>query len=185
MKTESTSKIETHVNGVGERAVLISRFFLIPMYVGLMVCMLMYNITFFKELWEMCHSFIEMQENLKELLLLGVLSLLDMVMIANLIVMITIGSYSIFIKEIDSANVTFAPRFLRGLTSGILKVKMGTSLVSVSSIHLLTDFMNAKHTSWDDLTKKMIIHIAFIISAFAFAKMEAIIHPPTQNTENH
>jgi uncharacterized protein (TIGR00645 family) len=181
----NNKSIENHASGFGEKAVLISRFFLIPMYVGLMVCMLMYNFTFFKELWGMCHSFFDMKdENLKELLLLGVLSLLDMSMIANLIVMITIGSYSIFIKEINCENVTFAPRFLRGLTSGILKVKMGTSLVSVSSIHLLTDFMNTKHSSWDDLLKKMFIHIAFIISAYAFAKMEAIIHPPVAHTNN-
>lgn len=160
---------------------LSSRFLLVPMYLGLIIAMLAYDWAFMKELWEMSHGLLSgAAEHTKEFLLVGVLGLLDSAMIANLIVMIMIGSHSIFVREIkaDSFEKGAMPRFLIGLTSGILKVKMGSSLVSVSSIHLLTAFMNTEHNSWEELSKKLLIHFAFITSAYVFCVMETKMHPP-------
>jgi len=158
------------------RLILGCRFLLLPIYLGLVICMLFYNIAFFRDLWSLGASF--MGEHGEEYLLLGVLGLVDMAMIGSLVVMIIIGSYSVFVSEIRPEDMRGrAPRFIIGLTSGILKVKMGMSLVSVSSIHLLAAFMS-EHSSWDSILKKLVIHLAFILSAFVFSRIEATLHPP-------
>lgn len=159
-----------------ENTLLASRYLLVPMYLGLIVAMLAYDYAFMAELWHMAKHLFTV-EDAKEFLLLGVLQLLDMAMIANLIIMIMIGSQSIFVDEIDQKG-SHMPRFLKGLTSGLLKVKMGASLVSVSSVHLLTDFMSIAHVSWDELLKKVILHSMFILAAYVFAVIEVKLHPP-------
>ena len=165
-----------------ESLLLGSRYLLVPMFIGLILSMLAYNYAFLCELWSLGGSLFHHHEELKEFLLVSTLSLLDMAMIANLIIMIMIGSYSIFVSEIHAKKLgDKMPRFLIGLTSGMLKIKMGASLVSVSSIHLLTMFMNTAHTDWDDLLKKILIHVMFIVAAVYFAKIEVMTHPPAPN----
>lgn len=168
-----------------EAQLLAARFMLVPMYVGLILVMFFYNYAFFLELCRMGVGIFHQTTELKEFLLMGALSLLDMAMIANLIVMIMIGSHSIFVAEILTKDFpgNRPPRFLIGLTSGLLKVKLGASLVSVSSIHLLGAFISTEHLEWSDLVKKLLIHGAFILSAFVFAKMEVELHPPHSNHE--
>jgi len=168
---------------VVEKVLLSSRYLLVPMYLGLIGAMICYNYAFMCELFHMA-THLNTAENLKEFCLMGTLNLVDAAMVGNLIIMVMIGSHSIFVNEIDSTRKGM-PRFIKGLTSGLLKVKLGSSLVSVSSVHLLAAFMNSGHESWEELSKKIALHVAFIISAFIFAMMEVKLHPPQANTQSH
>jgi uncharacterized protein (TIGR00645 family) len=178
--SESIQEDSNKVENFFQTLVLSGRYLIIPMYLGLTVGMVLYDITFFKEL---CHLFIHPFDNAPEILMLGFLGLVDMTMIANLILTTTIGGYSIFVHEIRTNGNKRMPRFLHHLTSGSLKIKMGGSLVGVSSIHLLTSFINVSNVSVADLTKQLVIHFSFIISALVMAKIETMCHPPELEKE--
>lgn len=88
-----------------------------------------------------------------------------MMMIANLIDQLRRGSYNSFISKhhgYDGENIS----------SGMLKVKMGLSLIGISSVSLLQLFISDKPITTDDLTKRIIIHIAFILGALVMAIIE-------------
>ncbi len=167
-----------------ESFLLASRYLMVPLYGGLICYMVLYNISFFFSLIdcikELFHSGWNAKE-LSELLKLAAIDSVDSVMIANLILMICLGSQSIFVDEIQS-NGHSLPRFLKNMSSGILKLKMASSLVGVTAVHLLSSFINLKTIGWDNLLKESLIHVLFIISAFVFAKIEIMIHPPTETT---
>jgi uncharacterized protein (TIGR00645 family) len=164
---------------LAEHTLMGSRFVLVPMYLGLSLYMAMYNIAFFGALWGCLVDFTTHPNfrEFSEILKLAAIDAVDSVMIANLIVMISCGSYSIFVREIDTER-EHLPRFIKGMTSGILKVKIGGSLVGVSAVHLLASFINAKAVGWDVLLKQLVIHLSFILSAWVFARMEVLLHPP-------
>ncbi len=162
-----------------QKVILGSRYTLIPVYVGLIAAIILYDINFFQQLGHLISNF---RENTEETILLAVLGLVDIVMLTNMVLLILVGSYSIFVSEIHFDNIENRPRFLNALTTGTLKIKMGGSLIGVSSIHLLKSFINIEHVPTDALIKQLCIHFAFIISAFVFAKMENLLHPTTQTT---
>lgn len=161
-----------------ETFILGGRYMIIPMYIGLTVGMCLYDFTFLQNLIEL---FKDPLHNTEETLLLGFLGLVDMSMIANLVYMITCGGYSIFIHEIKPKNGRL-PRFLHHLTAGTLKIKMGGSLIGVSSIHLLKSFIDAQHILTIQAAiavgLQIIIHLTFVLSALVMTKMEVMCHPP-------
>ncbi len=160
-----------------ERAIFISRWLLLPMYLGLIVALALYAWKFLIELRHIYHDFNEMGEAET---MISVLTLIDMSMIGNLISMILIGSYEIFVSPIDFPGVV-KPGWLRTIGSGLLKVKMGMSLVGISSIHLLKDFIEINTWGGDLMTPKVFqhlcIHVVFLLSALAMAWVDKIIHP--------
>jgi uncharacterized protein (TIGR00645 family) len=121
------------------------RYALVPMYILLWVAMVAYNIQYAREIFD----FLMMRDgngwhilaNDSTHYLLWILSLIDITMIANLVVMTTIGGFSTFIKEFNLAELEGRPRWMNGLDSTTLKNKMGMSLIGVSAIHLLKTFM--------------------------------------------
>jgi uncharacterized protein (TIGR00645 family) len=100
-----------------------------------------------------------------ESVMMIILELVDIVMIANLIKMIITGSYTSFItKDHDEKS--------EKASSGMLKVKMSTSLIGVSSIHLLQTFINAENMSWDVIHKQLLIHASFIVGSVLLMVIE-------------
>lgn len=164
------------------KALMVSRYLLLPMYAGLSAAMLLYCYVFFRELYHLLIDLCTGSEtrSVDMILQLSTLSLLDMVMIANLIVMVAIGGYSIFVRELPVFEG--APRFLKTLTSGTLKVKMSASLVGVSAINLVRIFINIEQTSWDTLGKQLAIHVAFLVAVLVFTWMESKLHHPDTAT---
>jgi uncharacterized protein (TIGR00645 family) len=171
----------TNKNGKIANSLLITRWLLSPMYLGLSITLIAYIFVFFKELY--INVFAELFNITSETLLLTVLNMVDMVMIANLITMTTIGGYSIFVSALKSGNNW--PRFLNGMTSGSLKVKMAASLVSVTSINLLKVFLEPDNISMNALHTKLYIHVAFIGAMIIFSIVEYLTHPPHLNNEKH
>lgn len=141
-----------------------------PFYLGLIVAQAIYCFKFMESLWELCLHFQGMEETK---LMLAVLGLIDIVMIANLIKMIISGSYQSFVEKIENDH-------MEKVSSGYLKVKMGGSLVGVSSIHLLQAFINSAQVSTREVVIKASIHIIFLISTVGLALID---HWHVQNKE--
>jgi uncharacterized protein (TIGR00645 family) len=139
-----------------------SKWLLTFFYFGLIVGMLCYAYVYVMEIIHLMTSLTALS---KELVMITVLELVDMVMIANLIKMIITGSYN---SSVDKAHGYSN----ENVSSGILKVKMSTSLIGVTSIHLLQTFINANKVSWDLMNKQLIIHGVFVLGAIGLAYVE-------------
>ena len=145
-----------------EKILFGSKWLLIPFYLGLIVAQIIYLGWFTGNLFHLIHNAGTIS---KESGMLIILELVDIVMIANLIKMIISGSYTSFISKDHNETSEKA-------SSGLLKVKMSTSLVGVSSIHLLQSFINADKLDWDTIIKQMWIHGMFLVGALALMVIE-------------
>ena len=139
-----------------------SRWLLVPFYVGLVIAQTLYCYQFCVSLWDMAYHFIHLKDTE---IMLAILGLIDITMIANLIKMIISGSYQSFVDKIDNDHS-------EKMSSGLLKVKMGTSLIGVSSIHLLQAFINAAQTPTREIIIKVGIHMVFLISTVGLAYID-------------
>lgn len=138
-----------------------SRWLLLPFYLGLILAQVMYSLHYARIIFESLPHFWYYTESE---MMLFVLALVDMTMIANLIKTIISGSYHTFIDK--GGNVS------DHISSGYLKVKMGMSLIGVSSIHLLQSFIDSAHTSDRDLIVKASIHVLFLVGTMGLAVIE-------------
>lgn len=139
-----------------------SRWILYVFYIGLIAAQCCYCFKFCEQVIAVFSHFSTTNES--EFLVV-ILTLLDMVMIANLIKMIVAGSYQTFIEKLDNDHS-------EKVTSGALKIKMGSSLVGVSGINLLQTFINPSSISTRDIILKCAIHLIFLISAMGLAYIE-------------
>lgn len=146
-----------------------SRWLQAPLYVGLVAAQLFYVYTFMKELWHIAEHIREMSEAEMMLMVLG---LVDVVMVANLLIMVIIGGYETFVSRIDVEGHRDQPEWLSHVNANVLKVKLAMAIIGISSIHLLKSFVDAKEmyatspdTAGEFLMWQTIIHLAFIVSA--------------------
>lgn len=160
-----------------EHLVFGGRWMLAPMYLGLVVAISLYTYRFVLALYSLCLALPTIQE---EALMLGVLNLVDITMVGNLIVMIMIGGWHIFVRTLNYQN---RPQWLLRIDSGVLKIKMGMSLIGVSSIHLLKAFINAEHSPWEVLAKLITIHLVFVLSTLVLAYIYTLQHPSGETNE--
>jgi len=152
-----------------ERAIFGSKWILIPFYLGLVIAQVVYLYWYGQDLWHMLST---ARSVTKAQGMLIVLELVDVVMIANLIKMIISGSYTSFITKIHE-DCTHGPvEKSDNASSGMLKVKMSTSLVGVSSINLLQSFINAEQITWDTIYKQIAIHGMFLVGALVLMGIE-------------
>jgi uncharacterized protein (TIGR00645 family) len=160
-----------------ERLIVASRWIQAPLYLGLVVASLLYSCKFAGELWHICHGFSHMKE---EELMLGVLTLVDITMVANLIFMVIIGGYSIFVSKLDLQDHPDRPEWLDHTNASTLKIKLSASLIGVSGIHLLKSFINLEHVQNMETVKwQVIIHGVFLASSLSLAISERMLHAPT------
>ena len=110
--------------------------------------------------------------------MLVVLSLIDVVMISNLLIMVIIGGYETFVSRLDLEGHPDQPEWLSHVNANILKVKLATAIIGISSIHLLKTFISADSMSDKALLWQTIIHVTFIASAVAIAWIDRILHYP-------
>lgn len=136
-----------------------SRWLLMPFYAGLMLALGLYA---YLDIKEICHILSEIGEMTEEDGIMMILKLVDITMIANLVKMIITGSYTSFVNKFHTQPGDKS-------SSGVLKVKMSSSLIGVSSIHLLQTFIHAANVGMDTVWKKVIIHCAFLIGSLVLA----------------
>lgn len=161
------------VESVFEKIIFMSRWLQAPLYVGLIVGGLLYTYKFMVELIHLCLTINEITESA---LMLGVLTLVDITMVANLLIMVIIGGYSTFVSRIDIDKHEDKPEWLQKVDAGTLKVKLAGSLVGVSGIHLLQTFINIKNNSSEHVMWQVVIHVVFLFSSLLLAYTEKILH---------
>jgi uncharacterized protein (TIGR00645 family) len=107
-----------------------------------------------------------------------VLGLIDVVMISNLLVMVIVGGWETFVSRLKLEHHPDQPEWLSHVNAGVLKVKLATAIIGISSIHLLKTFINASHFDEKTLLWQTTIHLTFVVSALAIAYTERLTHPP-------
>jgi len=149
-----------------------SRWLQLPLYVGLIVAQVVYVIQFMAELK---HLILEVAKFNEITIMLTVLGLIDVVMISNLLIMVIVGGYETFVSRMNLQGHPDQPEWLSHVNASVLKVKLATAIIGISSIHLLKTFINA--ASYDEKTiyAQVGIHITFLLSAMAIAAADRIM----------
>ena len=109
------------------------------------------------------------------IIMLVVLALIDVVMISNLLIMVIIGGYETFVSRLNLEGHPDQPEWLSHVNAAVLKVKLATAIIGISSIHLLKTFINAANYEDKVLLWQTVIHIAFLFSALAIAWADRIM----------
>ncbi len=102
------------------------------------------------------------------------LALIDAALVASLIVMVMISGYENFVSRFDEADDQVS--FLGKLDAGSLKIKVASSIVAISSIHLLQVFLNANQYTDGKLMWLTLIHLAFVVSAVMLGYLEVMMN---------
>ncbi len=148
-----------------ERALFYSRWLLVPIYLGLAVSLVFFAVIFLKELFALGAS---LGTHGEKDAILAALSLIDLALVASLVVMVIISGYENFVSKLD-VDTDDTLSWLGKLDAGSLKLKVASSIVAISSVHLLKAFMNAADTPNDKLLWLVVIHLTFVVSALAMA----------------
>ena len=154
-----------------ERLMYASRWLLAPIYIGLSLALLALFIKFFQELYHFMPFILQLEESN---LLLKVLSLIDLTLVGSLIVIVMFSGYENFVSRMDLGEATEKLDWLGTHDYGSLKMKIATSLVAISSIHLLEVFMNIDTTNNGKVMWYALVHLTFVISALLMGYLEKL-----------
>ena len=183
------------------RFLFASRWVQLPLYLGLVVAQVIYVFQFWRELVHLVEAVMGHQMALDSLVksigyrsdvpitelnesivMLVVLGLIDVVMISNLLIMVIVGGYETFVSRMYLEDHPDQPEWLNHVNASVLKVKLATAIIGISSIHLLKTFINAANYDEKVLIWQTLIHIAFLLSAMAIAFTDRIMghaHAPS------
>ena len=162
--------------------IFFSRWLQAPLYLGLIVTQCVYVYQFIHELWLLIIQIGHIDE---KQIMLAVLGLIDVVMIANLLIMVIIGGYETFVSRLRIAGHPDQPEWLSHVNAGMLKVKLATALIGISSIHLLKTFieMGSANVTTDTVFWQVVIHLTFVLSALLLAFTDKISTQTSQSKE--
>lgn len=142
------------------------------MYVGLIIAQLFYA---YKFVMEMAHFVTHVNMMTETEVILVILSLVDAVMVANLLIMVIIGGYETFVSRLEIDGHPDKPDWLSHIDAGVLKIKLAASLITISSVHLLKTFINSENTELKTIIAQVSIHTVFLISLLILAMTERIM----------
>ena len=147
-----------------------SRWLLAPLYLGMVVALGVILVKFFQKLWDLVVGTIT--DDIDEVML-GVLSLLDLALLGNLVLIVILAGYENFVSKIVAARTSEdRPHWMGHVDFSGLKMKLIGSIVAISAIGLLQDFTNAASIAHEDLMWRVILHLAFVVSGVLFALMD-------------
>ena len=174
-----------------------SRWLQLPLYLGLIAAQAVYVFHFWVELVHLLEAAFGSQTALQQLIssigykqtvpitslnetviMLVVLALIDVVMISNLLIMVIVGGYETFVSRMNLEGHPDQPEWLSHVNASVLKVKLATAIIGISSIHLLKTFINADNYTDRVLIAQTAIHITFLLSAMAIAYTDKLMAPP-------
>lgn len=180
-----------------------SRWLQLPLYLGLIAAQVVYVFHFWVELVHLLKAVFGSQTDLQALvtsigyksdvaitslneaiIMLVVLGLIDVVMISNLLIMVIVGGYETFVSRMHLENHPDQPEWLSHVNASVLKVKLATAIIGISSIHLLKTFINAANYDEKVLIWQTVIHITFLFSALAIALADRLMSH-TQASAHH
>jgi uncharacterized protein (TIGR00645 family) len=171
-----------------------SRWLQLPLYLGLIAAQGVYVFHFWVELVHLLEAAFGSQTALQALvtsigyksdvavpalnetiIMLVVLALIDVVMISNLLIMVIVGGYETFVSRMELDGHPDQPEWLSHVNASVLKVKLATAIIGISSIHLLKTFINAANYDVKVLMWQTIIHVVFLMSALAIAYTDKLL----------
>jgi uncharacterized protein (TIGR00645 family) len=180
-----------------------SRWLQLPLYIGLIAAQGIYVYHFWVELIHLIEAAFGNQNALAALvksigykdsfevtslnetiIMLVVLALIDVVMISNLLIMVIVGGYETFVSRMHLENHPDQPEWLSHVNASVLKVKLATAIIGISSIHLLKTFINAANYEEKVLMWQTIIHVVFLLSAMAIAATDRLMHPVAEKADH-
>lgn len=164
-----------------EKLMYESRWIMAPIYLGLSLMLFVLGVKFFQEIWHILPIIFDMHE--VDLVLIT-LSLIDITLVGGLIVMVMFSGYENFVSQLDVDEGCEKLSWLGKLDADSLKNKVAASIVAISSIHLLKVFMNAENISNDKIMWYLLIHITFVLSAFAMGYLDKITRTSKQIATN-
>jgi uncharacterized protein (TIGR00645 family) len=181
-----------------------SRWLQLPLYLGLIVAQAVYVWLFWQELYyllvaamgdgDALNHVIEAvtAEGVKRptkltetVIMLVVLGLIDVVMISNLLIMVIVGGYETFVSRLRLEGHPDQPEWLSHVNASVLKVKLATAIIGISSIHLLKTFINAAAYDTKTITAQVAIHITFLLSAIAIGAADRVMPPSATSNKGH
>ena len=188
-KAQSPVRLRTLPN-----LIFASRWLQLPLYLGLIAAQAVYVVHFLVELEHLIAAAFGSDAALQALvtsigykadvpitslnetvIMLVVLALIDVVMISNLLIMVIVGGYETFVSRMDLEGHPDQPEWLSHVNASVLKVKLATAIIGISSIHLLKTFINADNYSDRVLIAQTAIHITFLLSAMAIAYTDRLM----------
>ena len=171
-----------------------SRWLQLPLYLGLIAAQAVYVFHFWVELVHLLEAAFGNGHALQALItsigyktdvqitalnetiiMLVVLALIDVVMISNLLIMVIVGGYETFVSRLHLEGHPDQPEWLSHVNASVLKVKLATAIIGISSIHLLKTFINAPNLADKVLLWQTVIHMAFIVSAVSIAYIDKLM----------
>jgi uncharacterized protein (TIGR00645 family) len=152
-----------------ESVLFASRWLLAPLYLGLVVALLLPLAGFVHELWELINH---LASATSHEIILGLLSLIDLSLIANLVLMVIFAGYENFVSKISVANHADRLEWMGEVDFGGLKLRLIASIVAISGIQLLRAFMSVGDYSDRDLMWSTVIHVVFVGSGVLLALMD-------------
>jgi uncharacterized protein (TIGR00645 family) len=180
-----------------------SRWLQLPLYLGLIVAQAIYVWLFWQELYYLVMATFGDSNALGHVLdsvavegaprpskpnetviMLVVLALIDVVMISNLLIMVIVGGYETFVSRMGLESHPDQPEWLSHVNASVLKVKLATAIIGISSIHLLKTFINAAAYDEKTILAQVGIHITFLLSALAIAYTDRVM-PAAPQHDNH
>jgi uncharacterized protein (TIGR00645 family) len=184
--TSNRRIVNVKIQRTMESFIFWSRWLQAPLYLGLIVAQGVYVYQFVLELFHLVAKAGHLDDT--EIMLI-VLGLIDVVMIANLLIMVIIGGYETFVSRLDLEGHPDQPEWLSHVNAGVLKVKLATALIGISSIHLLRTFIKVSDPA-TQMTEQMVfwqvaIHVTFVLSAFAMAWTDRVMNSSLLITRTH
>jgi uncharacterized protein (TIGR00645 family) len=181
-----------------------SRWLQLPLYLGLIVAQGVYVWLFWQELYYLLLAAfgnadalghvldavsvegVARPDGLNEtVIMLVVLGLIDVVMISNLLIMVIVGGYETFVSRMNLEGHPDQPEWLSHVNASVLKVKLATAIIGISSIHLLKTFINASAYDEKTLIAQVGIHITFLLSAMAIGASDRLMPAPPSHAKEH
>jgi uncharacterized protein (TIGR00645 family) len=195
--TPSVARVEHSRLRALPSLIFASRWLQLPLYLGLIVAQCVYVFHFWVELVHLVEaafgdagaltklvtsigykSDVEITSLNETIIMLVVLALIDVVMISNLLIMVIVGGYETFVSRLNLEGHPDQPEWLSHVNASVLKVKLATAIIGISSIHLLKTFINAANYTEKVLMWQTLIHIAFLLSALAIAATDRVMPKP-------
>lgn len=171
-------KYQNDLAKIMARTVFASRWLQAPLYFGLIVAQSVYVYHFGAELVHLVQHVTTVTET--EIMLV-VLGLIDVVMIANLLLMVIVGGYETFVSRLYLEGNPDQPEWLEHVNAGTMKVKLAMALIGISSIHLLKTFIEAPNLAEKVMLWQVVIHMTFVLSAIAMAYTNRLMEPPAHH----
>lgn len=169
IKVSKLKKIEI----ILERSIFAARWLLIPFYICCLLLIAILVLKFAQNFWFKIIPLVFVEVEQSEVIL-SILELIDLLLVANLLIIIVFSGYESFVSKFNLEENVDKPEWMSNISFSNLKLKLMGSLVTISAIDLLGSFIKVSEISQKVLIWQVIIHFTFVISGLLFAWMDNI-----------